>query len=316
MNNSHNIKRYRKIVANTKADVSLASISQWKIGGTADILMRPSSINELVDLKKALSETQTKYLVIGATSNLLFDDDGLRVPCIQIGKDLAQVTISGGYIRAQAGAWVPGVARMAMKSGLTGGEHICGIPGTLGGLVYMNGGSQRKGIGDNVISVTTVDEFGNLIKRSQADCEFGYRKSIFQQLNETIVEVELLFERSESLTQIRRNMLDILKSRRLKFPRKEPNCGSVFKSNPSMYDKVGPPGQVIEQLGLKGYRYKSVMVSERHANFITHDGNGKASDIRELIQLVHSKVLNETGFSMDVEVHFLDVHGSLIQAIR
>lgn len=292
-----------------ETDVDLSKLSQWRIGGLADVVVRPTSHGEIVNLRELFHSQDIPHVVIGATSNLLFDDDGLRIPCIQIGNQLSSTHIEANKVRVEAGAWVPGLARKIMMAGLTGAEHTCGIPGTIGGLICMNGGSQRKGIGDNVTLVTSVDSQGRTITRTRGECGFEYRKSIFQGAGEIITNVELDFASADSKSAVRQEMLSILKSRRNKFPWKHPNCGSVFKSNPAMYDKVGPPGAVIERLGFKGYRHKSVMVSPLHANFITHDGNGRAEHVRELIQLIHDAVFEDTGFSMDVEVEILNVVG-------
>src|SRR5690554_2623971 len=125
-------------------DVDLSAISQWRVGGPADLVLRPSSTGEVASLRRWLSARGIRPVVIGLTTNLLFDDAGLRAPCIQISNRMAKMTIRDQVVEAQAGAWVPGLARKLMQAGLGGAEHICGIPGTLGGLVCMNGGSQRK----------------------------------------------------------------------------------------------------------------------------------------------------------------------------
>src|SRR5690606_10000391 len=146
------------------------------------------------------------------------------------------------------------------------------IPGTIGGLICMNGGSQRKGIGESVIQVHSVDRNGAIVIRRGADCNFEYRNSIYQSADEILLSARLKFNRSISKFETRRRMLSILSERRKKFPQKYPNCGSVFKSNPSMYEVVGPPGQVIESLGFKGMKSGGAMVSPQHANFIVNTG--------------------------------------------
>src|SRR5690606_33101851 len=130
-------------------------------------------------------------VVIGATSNLLFDDEGLQAIVVRIGSQFANLHITGSRITAEAGTWVPGLARKALLAGLTGLEHTSGIPGTLGGLIYMNGGSQRKGIGDSTISVRSVTERGDIVERNHEQCEFAYRKSVFQSLNEIIASASI-----------------------------------------------------------------------------------------------------------------------------
>jgi UDP-N-acetylmuramate dehydrogenase len=153
--------------------VSLAGISRWKIGGIADVIIRPESPEQVQALRRYFYQNNVHHIAIGMTSNLLFADEGLRVPCIQIGSRMGKIDICDGLVQAQAGIWVPGLARKIQKAGLIGAEHICGIPGTIGGLICMNGGSQRNGIGSSVLQVKSVDELGDLIVREAIDCKFG-----------------------------------------------------------------------------------------------------------------------------------------------
>lgn len=294
-------------------DVNLAEMSWWRIGGRADVFIKPASTEEVANLMSWFADRELQPVVIGMTTNLLFDDSGLRVPCIQIGGRMVDIKISSPIVEAQAGVWVPGLARRLMKAGLGGVEHICGIPGTLGGLVCMNGGSQRKGIGENVVSVTSVDSMGNIKNEYVEDCEFSYRTSSFQTNGSIITDVRLrLVERSPQA--IRDDMRSILADRRLKFPRKEPNCGSVFKSNPIMYEKVGPPGAVIEQLGFKGRRIGGAQVSQLHANFIVNVGNATASDVLGLIKEIASGVEKSTGYRMEAEARYVRQDGCILSA--
>lgn len=295
-----------------QTDVSLRDISRWRIGGRADVLISPRSINELSEMRAWIQERELQSLVIGATSNLLFSDAGLRAIAIQIGRELSSTSIEERAVIAGPGVWVPGLARTVMLAGLTGIEHTCGIPGTLGGLVCMNGGSQRKGIGDHVSWVRSVDAAGTQILRQRADCGFAYRTSAFQLNNEVICEVGLTLEVTASQNAQRREMLEILGDRRRKFPNKMPNCGSVFVSNPAMYADYGPPGRVIENAGLKGLRMGDAQVSPLHANFIINLGNATAKDTLALIRHVRNKAYEATGYLMESEVRFVSPDGSIL----
>ena len=292
-------------------NVELAKISQWRIGGRADVILRPNSGEQVSALRRWFNERSIRHVVIGLTSNLLFADEGLHVPCIQIGQRMSGIQVRGNEVIAQAGVWVPVFARRMMQAGLTGAEHICGIPGTLGGLGCMNGGSQRKNIASNVLSVKSVDVSGCLVERSREECKFAYRKSIYQTNDEIIAEVKLHFESAEQ-SKVRSAMLSILKDRRSKFPRKEANCGSVFKSNPAMYEDVGPPGRVIERLGLKGYRVGNALVSLQHANFFIASGRTKAVDMLQLISEIRYAVYATTGHLMETEVQFVTEDGMIV----
>lgn len=294
-------------------NVDLSAVSQWQVGGSADLFLRPSSSAEVAALMRWFWARGTRPVVIGLTSNLLFDDAGLRVPCLQIGRGMADVQVAGTEVRAGAGCWIPGLARRLMQAGLGGAEHICGIPGTLGGLICMNGGSQRLGIGISIVDVESVDAAGNIRTRKAQDCDFAYRQSIFQANGDIITAGRMRFTRRTS-NEIRTEMRAILADRRRKFPRKEPNCGSVFKSDPVMYSDIGPPGAAIEKLGFKGKSEGGALVSPRHANFIVNTGDATARDILTLISRISNAVETETGYRMVTEVSFVRADGTICSA--
>lgn len=300
-----------KLPKAVETDVSLAAISNWRVGGKVKALVRPSSEEEIVALRIYVTTHQLPFLVIGNTTNLLFTDENIDAIAIQIGNKFSEIRQEDNTIIAQAGVWVPKLARFALQTGLAGIEHVCGIPGTLGGLVVMNGGSQRKGIGNNITYVKTIDAGGKVKTYSQEQCEFSYRSSIFQGLDEIIVEVGLQLEPTQNKKLMHAEMLSILRSRSQKFPRKMPNCGSVFVSNPAMYEQYGPPGKVIEECGLKGLKKGGAWVSHNHANFIVNDGKATAEDVLFLINTIREKAYEETGYLMKVEPKFVDVLGEV-----
>lgn len=293
-----------------KENISLAAISRWRIGGTADVIVEPNSIAELCSLRAFIAQESLPSVVIGDTSNLLFSDEGLRAVCIRLGSRMSSVHIENNIVHAQAGVWVPFLARKIMLAGLTGAEHTCGIPGTLGGLVCMNGGSQRKGIGSSVLAVESVDAEGKIHQRDAEQCEFSYRSSIYQNNDEVIASARLNFLLGAK-QQIRQEMLNILAERNRKFPRKLPNCGSVFKSNPAMYEEVGPPGAIIEKLGFKGCRIGEALVSPSHANFFVNAGKATSKDMLKLIAEVRVCVHYTTGHEMEPEVKLVKSNGQI-----
>jgi UDP-N-acetylmuramate dehydrogenase len=293
-------------------DVSLAEFSRWKIGGLADVVVEPDSVHQLSSLRQYLDSRALVSLVIGDTSNLLFADEGCRAVCIRLARRLSGLSIHGCRVSAEAGIWVPSLARKSMLAGLTGVEHICGIPGTLGGLVCMNGGSQRQGIGQSVLSVTAVSPDGSIEKFSADDCLFDYRQSVFQSNHHVIALVELQLSVGESVKTVRQSMLSLLRARSQKFPRKMPNCGSVFKSDPSSYQQFGPPGSVLEALQLKGTRFGDAAISEAHANFFVNLGNSSARDMLALIHFSHKATKESLGYHLQPEVRFVRESGEIV----
>lgn len=293
--------------------VPLANLSRWRVGGVAQLVVCPGSAEEVERVMAYVSRTQVPYIVLGSSSNLLFADEGLKVLGIHIGGNLSGFRIEEDEVWSQAGLWVPAFARRIGAAGLTGAEHTCGIPGTLGGLICMNGGSQRRGIGENLIDVTTVSPEGELRTRTQEECDFRYRHSVFRQSQDIIVSARFRFDKASPAT-VRRTMLGILGERRRKFPRKMPNCGSVFVSNPAMYADYGPPGAVIEGCGLKGMRVGGAMISPLHANFIVNYDCASARDILTLISIARNTARERTGYDMAAEVCYISPDGKVIPA--
>ncbi|WP_245555021.1 UDP-N-acetylmuramate dehydrogenase [Geopsychrobacter electrodiphilus] len=300
-------------IGQTYHDESLADHCSWRIGGPADLLVEPVSIAQIITLISYTHKHQIPLVVIGQGTNLLFDDAGLRGVALKLGSAFSRIHIDGNIISAEAGAWVPQLARLAMRAGLAGLEHCIGIPGTLGGLVLMNGGSQRKGIGENIRRVWLVDSTGRLQIRSQAECDFAYRSSVLQGEAVVVVKAELECAAGE-LATIRREMVCDLRERRRKFPRKTPNCGSVFLSTSKMHTSVGPPGQIIEAAGLKGLRCGAAEVSQQHANFILNTGGASSADVLALIAHIRRIVLDQIGFDLHCEVRYVSPQGVVMPA--
>lgn len=299
---------------NVEIDVDFSKISRWKIGGIAKCLVRPNSTIEVSNLVKLLSSRSVPYLVIGATTNLLFNDQRVEAVIIQIGSTMSQMKdIDNTHIWAQAGVWVPRFARSVATSGYTGLEHICGIPGTLGGLVCMNGGSQRKNIGSHIKEVVAVSPNGEITTFNNYECEFEYRTSVFQLNGYIITEIILKFDKCKEYSVIRDEMLEILKSRRLKFPQKYPNCGSTFMSNSDLYKKFGPPGKIIEDLGLKGFRIGGAEISSVHANFINNIDNASSNDVISIIKHITNLVYEKTGTYLNTEIRYVNENGRIAQ---
>ncbi len=302
---------FRALGVRVEEGVPLSTLGTWRIGGPADLFFEPASVGELKTILVRLRQDTIPFQIIGGGSNILFDDAGFRGAIVRIGRSMASLAISaGGRVTAGAGLWVPDFVRRVASAGFGGCAHAVGIPGTLGGLVLMNGGSQRKGIGDHLLSVTILNEAGDIEVLTREDCQFSYRHSALQGREIVIVEARFQYATCEQ-DSLRREMLGILKERRLKFPRKWPNCGSVFLSDPKHYAHLGPPGKVIEDTGLKGLRRGDAQVSLLHANFIVNTGHARSADVLGLIDEIRTRVHARTDAWLDCEVRHLSADGRM-----
>lgn len=303
----------RLVPGGVRRDVPMREMTRWRVGGPADFLVAPATSQQAAQVIEYLDRQSLSWITIGHTSNLLVNDAGVRGVIVQLAGRMADMKIDRTRVWAQAGIWVPQFSSRIGRSGLTGAEHTIGIPGTLGGLVCMNGGSMRKGIGDSLVDVECVDRCGNRFRLAREECEFNYRRSAIQTHGWTVTEATFQFEFGDA-PAIRRQMLSTLKQRRLKFPLKQPNCGSVFVSNPAMYAKYGPPGAVIERCGMKGFRVGDAEVSHRHANFIVNRGRATAADILQVIHEIRRVSLEQMDCELLCEVRHLAIDCRVLPA--
>ncbi len=304
----------RKINARVRTDEPLAGHCTWRIGGPADLWVEPDSPHEFADLISLLQRHQMKFVVIGRGSNLLFPDEGIRAVVVCISRRMSRCIIQGTGVRVQAGMSVPRLALRACQAGLAGLEHAAGIPCSLGGLVAMNGGSERQNVGQCIQSVEVCDSRGRLECLEPRDCGFGYRRSIFQGGTRWVMGAHLHLVQ-DNPRAIRSRMKEILEERRRKFPRR-PSCGSVFLSDPLLYQAWGPPGRIIEETGCKGWRAGGAQVSRKHANFIVNTDQASARDVLKLISRIENAVCDRIGHRLHCEVRYLTPEGDLLPAER
>mgnify|MGYP002407038540 FL=1 len=294
----------------------LARHCTWRIGGPADVLAEPGTEEEIARLVAFAGEEGVPLVVVGRGSNLLFCDEGVRGIVLKLGRRFSDLTIEGQAVRAQGGLWVPRLARRLASAGLSGFEHAAGIPGSLGGLITMNGGSLRKSVGDNVVSVFALSLAGERRTFRRDECAFSYRRSRFQDPvgapGETwiVLGASLVFPRGDRRA-IRRETLAVLAERRGKFPLRQPNCGSVFTNDPAVYELAGPPGRIVEETGLKGLQMGGVQVSPRHANFMVNVGEATARDVLTLVSEVRRRVHDRIGVWIECEVRHVDEGGRI-----
>lgn len=298
-----------------KKDLSLADISYWKIGGRVSFLVTPQSLQQLEDVVRHFNRIGYPYLIVGNTTNILFSDDGVDGAIIQTNHALSSVKIDSesGSVVAQAGVWTPCLARRIAAAGLVGAEHLVGIPGSLGGIVVMNGGSKQKSISENIVSVESLDSSSSYHLRSKEACGFSYRHSVFQENDDVVTTINLMFKSQGNPNSIRKDMLAILTERRRKFPLRLPSCGSVFMADKSQFDAYGAPGAVVESLGLKGFAIGGAEISRLHANFIVNNGGAKAADVLALVGLVRATARKAgINYKLESEIKYVSSDSHII----
>lgn len=288
----------------------LSRHSTWKIGGIADVFVEPDSVEQIVKIVKTAGLYNIPLVVIGNGSNILFSDNGIRGIVLKMGSRFSKYTLQGIHICAEAGIYVPDLARAAARAGLSGLEHTVGIPGSLGGLVCMNGGSQKKSISTNISSVQVTDRLGNLFWLPVEECHFSYRHSSLQEAGHIICKIKLTSSKADP-SEIEKEMEDIISTRNRKFPMDLPSCGSVFLSNPELNTKLGAPGKLIEDAGLKGCSIGGAQVSPHHANFIVNRGGAKSTDIIALVQWIRNKVYDKYNVWLSCEIKYIDETGKI-----
>lgn len=289
----------RRLSGEVRVDEPMARHTTWRIGGPADLFIEPAGAEELAFVLGYLREQGVPTAVIGAGSNLLVADSGVRGAVVKLGTRMGRVEVEGTRIRAEAGARLARVAGAAMRAGLSGFEFTTGIPASVGGAIMMNAGAHNRSMADVVGRVTVLDNAGRLMTRTAEECGFEYRQTALQ--HEGLIVVEAVFRGTpRSPAEIREEMGELLRRRRCVQPLEYPSAGSVFKNPPG-----DAAGRLIDRVGCKGLRAGDAQVSIRHANFIVNLGSAKARDVRELIARVRELVAARFGITLELEVKLL-----------
>lgn len=274
--------------------------TSFKIGGNADVYVKVKTSSELCSVLKECRESDIDYIILGNGSNILVDDEGIRGAVIRLDGEFRQISlIDENTVFCGAGASLASLCKFAHKCGLSGLEFAWGIPGSVGGAVFMNAGAYGGEMKDVVHSVSHITPDGKIGRTEKADLGFGYRTSVFKTNNCIITGVTLKLKKG-SMDEIRDKMDDFLGRRSSKQPLEYPSAGSVFKRPEGNY-----AGALIEQCGLKGKTHGGAQVSEKHAGFIINKNNATAHDVKELIREVQHTVFDKTGYDLECELIIL-----------
>lgn len=281
-----------------KLNEPMSCHTSFKIGGAADIFISIRSASELSAVFKKCGELNIPRFVIGKGSNLLVSDLGIEGAVISL-SSLNGISVSGEEITCGAGAALSEVCRAALESSLTGLEFAYGIPGSIGGAVYMNAGAYGGEISGAVLSAECMTADGTLIKVNAEEMNFGYRKSVFKENGMTVIGAVLRLHKGDK-KEIEEKMEDYISRRKSKQPLEYPSAGSFFKRPEGYF-----AGALIEKNGLKGTSVGGAQVSEKHAGFIINRGGATAADVIKLSQRVSDTVLAKDGVKLEREVIFI-----------
>ena len=281
-----------------KFDEPLSNYTYTEVGGPADFLAFPTDKYELQKLIKLANATQTPFIVLGNASNLIVRNGGIRGFVILLEK-MDKIRANGYVIEAQAGASLIDTTQVALKNSLTGFEFACGIPGSVGGAVFMNAGAYGGEIATVLSSVQVMDQSGEIFVISSEDMQFGYRKSVLQSQHYIALSAKFSLKNGDyDLIKAEMNRLTHL--RELKQPLEFPSCGSVFKRPVGYF-----AGQLIQDAGLQGHQIGGVQVSTKHAGFMVNIDKGTAKDYEDLIAYVIAQVKATSGVTLEPEVRIL-----------
>jgi len=278
----------------TRWDEPLAPYTSLKVGGPADILISPRTIEEATQLMRIISLNRLPYCILGGGSNLLIKDGGIEGVVIYLKHFRNIKCTEDNHLLAEGGVPYPKLAIYAMEHGLSGLEFAAGIPGTVGGAVMMNAGIPGKETASYLETITLIDTSGRLQNIPVQNIPFTYRKSNLQR---GIIHAASFRLSIAPRKQIEEKMRIFLKNRHESQPLSFSNCGSVFKNPDKAY-----AGALIEQTGLKGLQIGGAEISEKHGNFILNRGSASAKDCLELIKRMREAVAQLFGISLELEV--------------
>lgn len=284
---------------NVSADEPMARHTTFRVGGPADYFVRPVDVEQIPALISLGRMENIPYFILGNGSNLLVSDEGYRGMIINIADNMNGVDIHDGVIRAQAGAMLTKVGRLARDNSLTGLEFASGIPGTIGGAVYMNAGAYGGEMKDVVVSVRAMDTDGRVYDLSVDEMDFSYRHSVIGERGLVVLEVMMKLAEG-NLDEIDSRMNELAEARRSKQPLEYPSAGSTFKRPEGYF-----AGKLIMDAGLRGYSVGGAQVSEKHCGFVVNRGGATASDVMTLIRDVQDKVREEFEVELETEVRLL-----------
>lgn len=284
----------------SKTEYPLSKHSSFRIGGPAALACFPKNREEMLAVLQAVSAHGIRSLVVGNASNVVFDDDGFDGLVVCTG-NFKEIVVRDTHLDVGAGASLYRIATLARDASLTGAEFLYGIPGTLGGAIFMNAGAFGGSMADICLRSEYFDLESGQTGWLEGDAQgFANRTSIYEkQPRYTVIGAELCLAHGNR-QEIDARMESLMDRRRATQPLEYPSAGSVFKRPVGYF-----AGKLIEDCGLKGVRVGGAEVSQKHAGFIVNRGGATAKDVRELVELIRARVLRDTGVELECEIRFV-----------
>ena len=281
------------------AEEPMAKHTSFRIGGPADLMAMPQSEQELQQLLQRAGEAKVPVTLIGNGSNLLVRDKGIRGLVIKLGNMLNDVVADGCTLTFGSGVSLAAASRKAAELGLSGMEFAVGIPGSIGGAVYMNAGAYGGEMKHIITSVKVLDQDGQIYEIAGADMEFGYRHSKAEQDGLVVLEAVIELQTGD-MDKIDEEMKRLAEARISKQPLEYPSAGSTFKRPEGYF-----AGKLIMDAGLRGYTVGGAQVSEKHCGFVVNKGGATAADVMQLVDDVKKKVKDSSGVDLELEIKTL-----------
>ncbi|NMA33516.1 MAG: UDP-N-acetylmuramate dehydrogenase [Clostridiaceae bacterium] len=280
-------------------DEPMSRHTSFRVGGPADVFVRPETIRSAVDVIKACRENGIPAIVIGNGTNLIIRDGGIRAAVIQLADNVSGYEVYGEVISAEAGILISKLSRIALERGLTGLEFAEGIPGTLGGAVTMNAGAYDGEMSMVVSRTEYLRPDGSICILDNEQHQFGKRSSIIQADGGVVLKTAVRLRKGDK-KEIKEKMDDFNARRREKQPLDMPSAGSIFKRPEGYY-----AGKLVQDCGLRGYRIGGAEVSALHCGFIVNTGNASAGDVISLIEHIRDAVYRKFEVMLETEVKII-----------
>ena len=281
---------------NVRINEPMKNHTTFKIGGPAQYYVTPESVTQIQEVVSLCRDMNIPLHVIGNGSNILVGDDGVDGVVLALFNTFSDYEIKDNVITAQAGMSLIKLAVIALREGLTGLEFASGIPGSVGGAVYMNAGAYDGQMKDVVTSVTVLDEAGNIRILGRDELDMGYRTSTVAKHNMIVLQVIIELKAGDK-EQIKDRMNQLSELRKQKQPLEYPSAGSTFKRPEGYF-----AGKLIADAGLKGYSIGGAAVSEKHAGFVVNMGGATAKDVVELTDYIKKRIIEQFGVTLELEI--------------